>query len=712
MKPSSRILFSTAMLACLAGRAAAGGSGENVIIIADPLSPQSMYAANYYRHARGVPDSNVLLFHPGASDYQEFVAFNLAALRTLVAERGIEDQADYVLLMPGAPFYVDAPGLVSDGCSPVRRFSISGAYTTAFITDDVLAGVNSNFPNRYYRAVYDPAPFDSQTTWYGGQPSNDPDAERYYLGAMLGYTGDLGNTLGEVLANVDRSVGADFARTAGTFYFMHTTDEARSGPRHGAYPAVVNQILSLGGQAVEEFRWLPQSRFDCLGILTGMASPDIDGGNFTILPGAYCDHLTSFAATFDTSSQTKVSAWIRKGATASWGTVEEPCNYPGKFPHARSQVFLFRGASMGEAVFRSVSFTPFQGLLYGDPLCRPFDYPVTVSVQDPPGDPVSGVVEIRPGASTDKPGALVLDFEVAVDNRKVAGDFILPLTFDSTDLADGWHDLRVFAYDTSLVRSMGVWRGELVIDNHGRSATIEADALSGDHATIFSFDVVADGGPSGGPVEIRLVQHDRVLAAAPGCEATLQAAGLQLGAGQSRVHAEALFADGMRVRSAPLTVSVAYTDGAPSGLPPRSFTSTVWLGARAEALVAIPYLHDDASNAPTFEIIDPPAQAAVLPGPAGPYRLLAPDPGATGFDVMTYRVSSAAGQSEVGRLVLAYDRVPADANADGLLDVDDLHDIHQHPADANLDGAADDADRAFVEALIRCGELRDMDTRR
>jgi len=52
-------LLTTSIIVALAGRAVAGGTGENVIIIADPLNAESMYAANYYKLARHVPDANI-----------------------------------------------------------------------------------------------------------------------------------------------------------------------------------------------------------------------------------------------------------------------------------------------------------------------------------------------------------------------------------------------------------------------------------------------------------------------------------------------------------------------------------------------------------------------------------------------------------------------------------------------------------------------------
>ena len=64
--------------------------------------------------------------------------------------------------------------------------------------------------------------------------------------------------------------------------------------------------------------------------------------------------------------------WLRQGATASYGSVSEPCNHLGKFPSPA--VFLdhyLRGDSLLEAYWKSVAM-PGQGLFIGEPLARPY----------------------------------------------------------------------------------------------------------------------------------------------------------------------------------------------------------------------------------------------------------------------------------------------------------------------------------------------------
>jgi hypothetical protein len=361
-----------------------GGTPEDALLIVDPTRPDAMYIGNYYLDARDIPSAHVLYMDPMASDYETvFATDNIDALLGTIANRGIQDHCDYIIVAPASSYRVHAPGLVSDGCVPVNNFSLSSVYTMVYIKHRVLSGdMSSARTNRYYSTTNIPIAFDSEIIWQNGHPSETGNGHRYFIGAYLGYTGERGNTVDEIITMIDRSVAVDGTRPEGTFYFMETTDELRSGPRDGYYDTAVQIITDLGGNAEHLFDVLPLGRHDCLGIMTGWASPDIVGADMTILPGAFCDHLTSYAGHFDTSSQTKMSAWITKGASGSWGTVEEPCNSSGKFPHARMHIYYYQGLSLGEAVLRSVGYIPFQGLLYGDPLTRPFAYLPEVEVPD------------------------------------------------------------------------------------------------------------------------------------------------------------------------------------------------------------------------------------------------------------------------------------------------------------------------------------------
>lgn len=91
------------------------------------------------------------------------------------------------------------------------------------------------------------------------------------------------------------------------------------------------------------------------------------------VPGGVGDHLTSFGGrlTGDTG-QMSILDWIDSGATASYGTVSEPCAHPQKFPHPQVLLLNYlQGTTVLEAYWRSVAW-PQQGVFIGEPLAAPF----------------------------------------------------------------------------------------------------------------------------------------------------------------------------------------------------------------------------------------------------------------------------------------------------------------------------------------------------
>lgn len=679
---------------------AAFGQAHEALLLVNPNNAQSLYVSNVYASARGLPGSGLAYFDPAPANFNDFVASRVPAVLGTIANHRNSDSVDYILLTPDAPYRISAPGLVSDACSPVNSFSLSGAYTMTRYVSVVQGGVGSLLSNGYYSSTGATRAFDNALTYVGGNPGTGPLNGKPFIGCALGYTGSLGTTLGQVLTMIDTSAGADGSFPAGTFRFLQTGDAARSGPRHGSYTGVVNRITAAGGSAVKTIGPnLPSGGELVMGAMSGFAADDIDAGNFTFAPGAFGDHLTSYAADFDNGQQTKMSRWISKGAVGTFGAVEEPCNYPNKFPSANMHAMYFDGLTMGEACLRSLAAVPFQGMMMGDPLCRPFAHIPAVNPGSLPSGPVTGNFTLTPNATTTHPTAAISLFEVYVDGVLRASEAPgVPLVVRTGNYDDGWHELRVVAYDNTLVATQGEWVGSFTTNNGGKTVSATAPVATTDRSGTIQTVVSASGGTV---VESRLLHNDRVVAAIAGT-GTLATRGEIVGAGPVRLRVEVDFADGRTARSGPLTTTVF--DVLPStgagGPTAYDFRKTVKPGQAY--VLELPALHTTALSEPTFAITSGPTKGTVLGG-SGRFRIIQANAGATGTDQIGFSVTS-NGVTDAGVATVSFydpDAQPckADTNFDGILSAADFSAWIQaynfglvFIADQNADGLVTPAD--------------------
>lgn len=154
-------------------------------------------------------------------------------------------------------------------------------------------------------------------------------------------------------------------------YFVTTSDAIRS-VRSSLFPP--SGVIG-GGAGVEVKRTTADSIGDARQVLiyeTGLTHvPEL--ARVQWVNGALADHLTSFGGTLDgTGGQMTVLAWIDAGATASYGTVSEPCALTQKFPHPQVLLLNYlQGATAIEAYWKSVAW-PRQGVFVGEPLAAPF----------------------------------------------------------------------------------------------------------------------------------------------------------------------------------------------------------------------------------------------------------------------------------------------------------------------------------------------------
>ena len=172
-------------------------------------------------------------------------------------------------------------------------------------------------------------------------------------------------------AIIDRGVLSAFKLNDSTGYFLKTSDEARTKPRAQFFPRDLTKLASkkivmrtIRADSIKD-------KTDIMFYFTGLAAvPNLETLKF--MPGAIADHLTSAGGILYNDSQMSSLKWLEAGATGSYGSVSEPCNYWQKFPNPKVLIeHYLAGETLVEAYWKSV-YWPSQGLILGEPLAAPY----------------------------------------------------------------------------------------------------------------------------------------------------------------------------------------------------------------------------------------------------------------------------------------------------------------------------------------------------
>ena len=356
---------------------------DELAVLVNDQDPQSIAVAAYYQQARQIPPENLITLSFPPSETLTADAFN--ALKAQIdAAAGPQIQAFAVAWTN--PHRVDCQSLVS---------ALALGADTKFCKS--MEPCSPTAPSGYYDSA-SLAPF----TDHGIRPAMH----------LAGLTAE------DVYKLIDRGVAADNTYPSATGYLMRTTDVARSvrfpqfefAKTTWAYPGglALEYIDNSGGGGLDYI----EGKTDVLFYLTGLADVPQIATN-TYLPGAVADHLTSYGGIIpQNGGQMSIVRWLEAGATASYGTAFEPCNYTDKFPNALALLpHYFRGETVIEAYWKSVNW-PGEGVFVGEPLARPWGdaiitwEPPTLTIetyQFVPGK----LYTLESGASADGPWTLL-----------------------------------------------------------------------------------------------------------------------------------------------------------------------------------------------------------------------------------------------------------------------------------------------------------------
>lgn len=306
----------------------------DIAIVVNDADPASVEVAAYYAARRGVAADHVIhvSFPPGQAvmalaDFERVQAVvNRSAgadVQALALAWTLPFRVECMSVTAAFALGFDAASYCAEGCQPTRASPYFNSRSSAPYTDHRL------------------------------RPS-----------MLL-----AGPNVESVKRLIDRGLRADERWPEGTAYLMSTGDAARNVRaetwplvRQGLGPAY--PIEQVEGEALE-------GRSDVMFHFTGAAQVAGIASN-RFLDGAIADHLTSAGGVLSGGGQTTALEWLAAGATGSYGTSSEPCNFRSKFPSVGVVMSHYLGGeSLVEAYWKSVQM-PGQGVFVGDPLARPF----------------------------------------------------------------------------------------------------------------------------------------------------------------------------------------------------------------------------------------------------------------------------------------------------------------------------------------------------
>ena len=590
----------------------ASGGPCGVVVVYDPTDPSAVTVANHYQQVRGIPERNMIPYvFPDVFSRRTGWDF-IYGLRSELATRGLTEQLQAVALAGISPRLSGQTDGPQGNIFSTQSFLYqSPNYSEASFPVDIQRAPNLAYPED--AEFYAPPPagtreLSARTSFQG---------RRYIPCSYIGYTGKNGNRLSELFEILSRAKAHDGIKPQGTIYWPLNSD-VRSSTRE-AQLDVVTPVWDARGIAyvVTGGRWDPdnvwvRNRPDILGGIVGQsnagAPEGIRGGN-TYRAGAWIDHLTSLGGLLDSYviplGQMSAAKWLRAGADGSAGAVAEPLAWSEKFPAAHLHTHLRAGASLAEAFWQSV-WTTAEVACLGDPLLQPFaDFPRVTVTSPIDGARVSGPVAIVVRATPTGGKVLEPQCDLWVDGRRWAADgdpasvrasrTTDGFSLDTTTLPDGWHELRVVAYNHDGVRTQGEAKLAVTVNNRGQSlgltgpSTVDPDGEA-------SFILTPAG--LGDLVSLVLQANGRTLATAPLAGGEVKVSLTDSGSfaplgGNWSLFAMGTLANGRQVSSAPFTTTIAW--------PATAASSNLQLGvASAEvryfASTATPGFHWDTST--------------------------------------------------------------------------------------------------------------------
>lgn len=308
-------------------------SANQLAVVYNKADPESRELAGYYQQQRHIPQKNMI------------------AIELPIGQANIDQQEferAYAKVRAATPAAVQFYALAWSKPYRAACMSITSAFALGFNKKYCATGCATTAASAYFNS-----------------DSRQPYADYKIRPAML----LAGSSLQQAKATIDLGVRADHSLPKATAYLLSTSDRARNA-RAFIYPEVVAQLGNRLPVQILKADTL-KDKTDVMFYFTGLKSVDDIESN-TFVAGAIADHLTSTGGNLFGGGQMSILRWLDAGATASYGTVVEPCAFPQKFPNPGIVIDRYtRGENLIEAYWKSVQW-PGQGVFVGEPLAAPY----------------------------------------------------------------------------------------------------------------------------------------------------------------------------------------------------------------------------------------------------------------------------------------------------------------------------------------------------
>lgn len=376
----------------------AGGGPLNTLVVVNSASRNSRALGAYYADQHGIPPSHLCTIKVNSRaptiSLEAFERNVRTPIFEHIAKQGLTGQIHFLVLCLDNPTRVNN----DNGITAALFYGYK-----AKVPDAPRCNVAPESANQYFAAEM------AYTSTAGWNRTNTPIP--FILTAA---------NLKTAKQVVDRAVAARASHPDSVYVLGGSGDNARN-IRYRTYPAVARQLSLFGRRQmlVADAAASPVPKSPVIGYLTGLAYFPSNFNDLVFAPGAIADHVTSCGGMLPDPcyNQNSVWDWLRLGATASYGTVSEPCAYQIKFPDPMMAFWYSRGFTAGETLAMGVH-NPYQGIWVGDPLAAPFATPPTVEIRAPARNAhLDGVTTLDLALSSHPGGAPPVYLDLYLDGR-------------------------------------------------------------------------------------------------------------------------------------------------------------------------------------------------------------------------------------------------------------------------------------------------------